>query len=64
MSAIEESPGSIGTDQDNVGDVSQLLAGLVRQKEDLGPIAEELIQLLRHYGVSDPVLPPVDRPVH
>ncbi len=30
-----------------VGDLAQLLAGLERQKEDLGPIADELLDLLR-----------------
>lgn len=29
------------------GDLAQLLAGLERQREDLGPIADELIDLLR-----------------
>lgn len=29
------------------GDLAQLLAGLERQKEDLGPIADELLDLLR-----------------
>ncbi len=29
------------------GDLDQLLAGLERQREDLGPIADELIDLLR-----------------
>ncbi|HRH80394.1 MAG TPA: hypothetical protein PLW81_05050 [Thiobacillaceae bacterium] len=42
------------------GDARQLLAGLLRQREDLGPIAEELIELLLHYGVTDPAWPPVD----
>jgi hypothetical protein len=64
MSAIEETPGSTGTDNDPKGEASQLLAGLVRQKEDLGPIAEELIELLHHYGVPDPSHPGVGRPVH
>lgn len=36
------------------GDLAQLLAGLERQKEDLGPIAEELLDLLRQLPV-DPV---------
>jgi hypothetical protein len=29
--------------------LAQLLAGLERQREDLGPIADELIDLLRRY---------------
>ncbi|MFN3594327.1 MAG: hypothetical protein ACK4TK_06545 [Thiobacillaceae bacterium] len=29
------------------GDLAQLLAGLERQREDLGPIADELLYLLR-----------------
>lgn len=37
-----------------LGDVATLLAGLERQKEDLGPIADELIDLLRHLGVGKP----------
>lgn len=36
-------------------DVVQLLAGLERQREDLGPIADELIQLLLRYRVSLPL---------
>ena len=39
------------------GDVAQLLAGLERQREDLGPIADELIDLLRKQQ-ADP-----DKPV-
>lgn len=36
------------------GEVATLLAGLERQKEELGPIADELIDLLRHLGVGKP----------
>lgn len=49
-----------GTHQTNFSDVSlpgevaMLLAGLERQKEELGPIADELIDLLRHIGVGKP----------
>lgn len=35
---------------------STILAGLERQKEDLGPIAEELIDLLHQLGVDEPPL--------
>jgi hypothetical protein len=38
------------------GEAATLLAGLERQKEELGPIAEELINLLRHLGVGKPPL--------
>jgi len=33
-------------------EVATILAGLERQKEELGPIAEELIDLLHHLGVG------------
>ncbi len=36
------------------GEVATLLAGLERQKEELGPIADELIELLHHLGVGKP----------
>lgn len=35
-------------------ELAHLLAGLQRQKEELGPIADELIGLLHHLGVEDP----------
>ena len=35
-------------------EVATLLAGLERQKEELGPIADELISLLHHLGVGKP----------
>lgn len=35
-------------------EVECLLAGLERQKEELGPIADELIDLFRHLGVAQP----------
>lgn len=38
------------------GEAAALLAGLELQKEELGPIAEELIDLLRHLGVGKPPL--------
>lgn len=38
------------------GEAATLLAGLELQKEELGPIAEELIDLLRHLGVDKPPL--------
>ncbi len=34
------------------GELAHLLAGLERQKEELGPIADELIGLLRRLGVG------------
>ena len=34
-------------------DVSQLMAGLERQREELGPIADELLEILHHLGVSE-----------
>lgn len=61
MTAIQE---EVSSEPDPKGDASQLLAGLVRQKEDLGPIAEELIELLHRYGVPDPALPSRGRSVH
>jgi hypothetical protein len=52
--------GSSGQEQDppplSKGDLAQLLAGLERQREDLGPIADELIDLLRRQEV-DPTKP-------
>jgi len=36
------------------GEAACILAGLERQREELGPIAEELITLLRHLGVGKP----------
>jgi hypothetical protein len=41
---------------DLLAEAATLLAGLERQKEELGPIAEELIELLRHLGVDKPPL--------
>lgn len=41
---------------DLLSEAATLLAGLERQKEELGPIAEELIDLLRHLGVDQPPL--------
>ncbi len=35
-------------------ELAHLLAGLQRQKEELGPIADELIGLLHHLGVDVP----------
>ncbi|KAF0100753.1 MAG: hypothetical protein FD187_1673 [bacterium] len=35
-------------------ELAHLLAGLERQKEELGPIADELIGLLHHLGVDLP----------
>lgn len=42
------------SDEYLLGEVASLLAGLERQKEELGPIAEELIDLLHHLGVGKP----------
>lgn len=44
--------GSVGNGLDS--QLTHLLAGLERQKEELGPIADELIELLRRYGVRVP----------
>lgn len=41
---------------DSSGEVAQLLQGLEKQKEELGPIAQELLKLLNHLGVN--VTPP------
>ena len=41
---------------DPLSEAAALLAGLERQKEELGPIAEEIIDLLRHLGVDEPPL--------
>lgn len=50
--------GSSRHDQDppllRKGDLAHLLAGLERQREDLGPIADELIDLLRKQEVDPP----------
>ena len=35
------------------GEVAQLLDGLERQKEELGPIAEELLELFHRLGVTE-----------
>ena len=43
------------------GELAHLLAGLERQKEELGPIADELIGLLHRLGVELP--PRVTTPV-
>ncbi len=45
IAAISKLPG---------GELAHLLAGLERQKEELGPIADELIGLLHHLGVDIP----------
>lgn len=34
------------------GEVAQLLLGLERQKEELGPIADELLDLFHRLGVA------------
>lgn len=36
------------------GELARLLAGLEQQKGELGPIAEELIELLHRLGVGVP----------
>lgn len=36
------------------GEVAHLLAGLRRQKEELGPIADELIEMLSRFGAEAP----------
>ena len=42
--------------EDELKEAATLLAGLERQKEELGPIAEELIEMLQHMGVGKPPL--------
>ncbi len=42
------------SDEHPPGEAACILAGLERQREELGPIAEELIALLRHLGVGKP----------
>ena len=42
------------SDGNQLSEAASILAGLERQKEELGPIAEELIALLRHLGVGNP----------
>lgn len=61
MNAKEQPPGPV---EDVTGEAKQLLAGLLRQREDLGQIAEELIELLHLYGVPDPVHQQVDQISH
>ena len=39
------------------GELTHLLVGLERQKEELGPIADELIGLLHRLGVVTPPRP-------
>lgn len=47
-------PGELCTSGDVARfDVSQLLAGLERQREELGPIADELLELLHLMGVNE-----------
>lgn len=43
-------------DENALGGAASILAGLERQKEELGPIADELIDLLHHLGVGKPPL--------
>ncbi|MBI5331235.1 MAG: hypothetical protein HZB71_11555 [Betaproteobacteria bacterium] len=38
---------------DASGELAHLMAGLERQKEELGPIAEELLELLHQVGVPE-----------
>lgn len=45
ITAVNKMPG---------GELAHLLAGLERQKEELGPIAYELIGLLHRLGVQSP----------
>ena len=42
------------------GEVSQLLAALEEQKDELGPIADELIELFHRMGVNDTPAPSAD----
>jgi len=36
------------------GEVTQLMLGLEQQKDELGPIALELLELFHHLGVGEP----------
>ena len=49
---------------DSGSQINHLLAGLEQQKKELGPIADELIGLLRRLGVggSSQSQPPQDKP--
>lgn len=47
VSAVDAMP-----DKPPGNELAHLLAGLQRQKEELGPIADELIDLLHHLGVD------------
>jgi len=44
------------TDDSTITVIINILTGLERQKEELGPIADELIELFRHLGVGKPPL--------
>lgn len=44
----------INSDASPPNEAASILAGLEKQKEELGPIAEELIALLRSWGVGAP----------
>jgi hypothetical protein len=48
-------PGSSGsmTSREVSLELAHLMAGLERQKEELGPIAEELLELLHQVGVPE-----------
>lgn len=48
------------SDENALSEIATILAGLERQKEELGPIAEELIELLHHLGVGTPPQPAVN----
>ena len=54
-----ETSGGTASDASSRRVVVALLAGLERQKEELGPIADELLDLLHHLGAGKP--PPQDR---
>lgn len=54
-----EASGGAAPDVSSRRVVVALLAGLERQKEELGPIADELLDLLHHLGAGKP--PPQDR---
>lgn len=49
----DESNSSGVVARDRSLEVSQLLLGLERQKEELGPIAEELLEILHRLGASE-----------
>jgi hypothetical protein len=56
MSTPKQVPPADGSEISSLtgNELAHLLAGLECQKEELGPIADELIGLLHHLGVENP----------